>query len=397
MSDPSVLGVSTLLVSALASLLLTPLAIWIAPRIGALDAPGHRKVHGRPIPRIGGIAVFGGFLTGLVFAASATETHLELRQVSVYWSILAVCATGMFFLGLVDDIRKLSFKVKFVFQILAAALIWTGGFRIVEVTHPFQEGTLVFPIWVSAAVTILWVVGITNAMNLIDGLDGLAAGVALIMTITVACIAFLQGQTGVVATSVALVGSLIGFLFFNFNPAKIFLGDSGSMFLGFTLAVISTRGAQKGPTAVAVLIPLLVMALPILDTSLAVSRRLLRLDRARQEEGHGLGYFIRNVDHLFLPDRGHLHHRLMDIGYGHRAAVIILYLIVLTLALAALALVIAKSRMVAAAVVSILAACLAGLVLLHVFLRVGKHSAKQNGEDGTDESDNDRLDARTPS
>ena len=378
MSESSLLGVFTLLVSALASLLLTPLAIAIAPRIGAVDAPDIRKVHARPIPRIGGVAVFGGFLAGLLFAAYATGSLLAVRQVAVYWSVFAVCATAMFFLGLVDDIRHLSFKVKFFFQILAAAAIWTGGFRIVEVTHPFQEGTLVFPAWLSVGITILWVVGITNAMNLIDGLDGLAAGIALIMTITVACIAFFQGQIGVVATSVALVGSLIGFLFFNFNPAKIFLGDSGSMFLGFTLAVISIRSSHKGPTAVAVLIPLLVMALPILDTSLAVSRRLLRLDRTRQEQGHGFGFVFRNLDQLFLPDRGHLHHRLMDIGYGHRAAVVVLYLAVLTLALAALALVIAKSRFVAAVMVGILAACLAGFVLLHVFLRLRKQVSGQD-------------------
>lgn len=380
MSESSLLGVFTLLVSALASLLLTPLAIWIAPRIGAVDRPDHRKVHARPIPRIGGIAVYGGFLAGLLFAAKATGSLLAVRQVSVYWSVFAMCATGMFILGLIDDLRHISFKVKFIFQILAASAIWIGGFRIVEVTHPFQEGTLVFPVWLSVAITILWVVGITNAMNLIDGLDGLAAGIALIMTTTVACIAFIQGQTGVVAASVALVGSLVGFLFFNFNPAKVFLGDSGSMFLGFTLAVISTRGSQKGPTAVAVLIPLLVMALPILDTSLAVSRRLLRLGRTRQELGHGIGYMFRNLDHLFLPDRGHLHHRLMDIGYGHRAAVVVLYLAVLTLALAALALVIAKSRMVAAVMVGILAACLAGFVLLHVFLRLRKQDSGNDGE-----------------
>ena len=380
MSESSLLGVFTLLVSALTSLLLTPLAIRIAPWLGAVDAPDYRKVHARPVPRIGGIAVFGGFIAGLLFAAQATGTLLSVRQVSIYWSVFAVCATAMFFLGLVDDIRHLSFKVKFIFQILAAAAIWMGGFRIVEVSNPLQDGTVVFPVWLSVGITILWVVGITNAMNLIDGLDGLASGIALIMTITVACIAFFRGQPGVVATSVALVGSLIGFLFFNFNPAKIFLGDSGSMFLGFTLAVMSIRSSQKGPTAVAVLIPLLVMALPILDTSLAVSRRLLRLDRSRQEHGHGLGYVLRNLDHLFLPDRGHLHHRLMDIGYGHRSAVVVMYLAVLTLALAALALVIAKSLFVAAVMVGILAACLAGFVLLHVFLRVRKQDFDQADE-----------------
>ncbi len=376
MSEYAVLGVFTLLISALSSLLITPLVIAMAPRIGAVDAPEARKVHGRPTARIGGIAVFGGFLGGLLFAAHATGSLYTIPKVTVYWSVFAACTTAMFLLGLVDDIRHVSFKIKFLFQITAAVAIWTGGFRIVEVTHPFQDGTLVFPLWASLCITVLWVVGITNAMNLIDGLDGLAAGTALIVTVTVACIAFIQNQVGVLAASVALVGSLTGFLFFNFNPAKIFLGDSGSMFLGFVLAVISMRGSHKGPTAVAVLIPLLVLALPILDTTLAVTRRLRRLRKRGEDEGRGIGFILRNLDHLFLPDRGHLHHQLLDLGYGHRSAVLILYGGVLILALAALALVIAKSRLVAAIIISVLAVGLALFVLVIITIRFQKRREK---------------------
>jgi UDP-GlcNAc:undecaprenyl-phosphate GlcNAc-1-phosphate transferase len=380
MSEYTILGVFTLLVSATSSLLLTPLVIAVAPRIGAVDVPEERKIHGRPIARIGGVAVFGGFLSGLLFAAHATGSLFTVVQVSVYWSVFAACTAAMFLLGLVDDIRHLSFKIKFIFQITAAVVVWTGGFRIAEVTHPFQDGTLVFPLWASLCITILWVVGITNAMNLIDGLDGLAAGTALIVTVTVACIAFIQHQTGVLAASVALVGSLIGFLFFNFNPAKVFLGDSGSMFLGFVLAVISMRGSHKGPTAVAVLIPLLILALPILDTTLAVTRRMRRLWKRGVDEGHGIGFIFRNLDHLFLPDRGHLHHQLLDLGYGHRSAVLILYGGVLTLALAALALVIAQSRLVAAIIVSVLAVSLALFVLVIRKTRLKRQGEKSGGK-----------------
>ena len=380
MSESAVLGVFTLFVSALISLLITPLVIAVAPRIGAVDIPEARKVHGRPIARIGGIAVFGGFLGGLLFAAHATGMLYTSPKVSVYWSVFAACSIGMFLLGLVDDIRHVSFKIKFLFQITAAVVIWSGGFRIVEVTHPFREGALVFPLWVSLCATVLWVVGITNAMNLIDGLDGLAAGTALIVTVTVACIAFIQNQVGVLAASVALVGSLAGFLFFNFNPAKIFLGDSGSMFLGFVLAVISMRGSHKGSTAVAVLIPILILALPILDTTLAVTRRMRRLWKRGVDEGHGIGFIFRNLDHLFLPDRGHLHHQLLDLGYGHRSAVMILYGGVLTLALAALALVIAQSRLVAVIIVSVLAVSLALFVLVIRTTRLKRRGGKSGGK-----------------
>ncbi len=384
MSDPSIIAVSTLLVATSVSLLVTPAVIRLALWIGAVDQPNARKVHGRPIPRIGGISVFLGFITGLLYAAHASGDLYEHPKVTVYWSVFAGSATAVFLLGLADDVWRLSYRTKFLFQILAVLAIWGGGFRIVQVSHPFQEGVLTFPWWISLPITLLWVVGITNAMNLIDGLDGLAAGTALIITTSLACIAFIQNRTGVVAVSVALVGSLLGFLFFNFNPAKIFLGDSGSMFLGFVLAVMSIRGSQKGPAAVAVLIPLLIMALPILDTSMALTRRYFRIRRSSVEQDRGPFHWMGNMSHLFLPDRGHIHHRLIDLGYSHRSAVLILYGLVLTMALAALALVIAQSRYVAAVLVGALALCLALFVLLNVLFRarsVLRSNRKVSGPD----------------
>jgi hypothetical protein len=192
---------------------------------------------------------------------------------------------------------------------------------------------------------VLWIVGITNAVNLIDGLDGLAAGIALITTITLATIALAREQQsmGVAAISIVLAGSLIGFLRFNFNPARIFLGDSGSMFLGFVLAVISVRGSQKGATAVAVFVPLLVLGLPLLDTGLAVLRRLYRLGNHGGRTQNRLTYMLRNLNYVFLPDRGHIHHRLLDLGLGQRGAVMVLYGAALLLALAGYALTFKKN------------------------------------------------------
>ena len=212
--------------------------------------------------------------------------------------------------------------------------VWWAGFRIELLGIPFVPSGVELGVW-SLPVTILWIVGITNAFNLIDGLDGLAAGTALITTTVVAIIALHGGRIAVSAISVALVGSLAGFLRYNFNPAQIFLGDSGSMFLGFTIAVISIHGSQKNVTAVAVLGPLLIMWYPILDTGMAVARRLnsIRSDSAGRG---GVRYMARNAHRVFLPDRGHFHHRLLEAGMSHRGAVLSLYACALATAVAAL-------------------------------------------------------------
>ena len=173
--------------------------------------------------------------------------------------------------------------------------------------------------------TVLWIVGVTNAVNLIDGLDGLAAGTALITTVAVATSAWDRGRVGVLAVCLALVGSLFGFLRWNFRPARIFLGDSGSLFLGFLLAVISIRGSQKGSTVVAVLAPVLLLALPIADTGLAVLRRSYGLLAEGSRSSDGMRHVARNLTVVFRPDQGHIHHRLVALGLGHRQVVLVLY------------------------------------------------------------------------
>jgi UDP-GlcNAc:undecaprenyl-phosphate GlcNAc-1-phosphate transferase len=340
------IGVLTAAMAGVTTWLVTPSIIRIAHRVGAVDHPGPRKIHPMPIPRVGGVAVFLGFAVGLLFAAFATgyATNGQHERVG-YWSVLALAAAGVLVLGLVDDIRPVSYQWKFAFQILAATAIWYTGFRIEMFGIPFVS-TGVHLGWWSLPLTILWIVGITNAFNLIDGLDGLAAGTALITMTVVAILALHGGRVAVSAVSVALAGSLIGFLRYNFNPAQIFLGDSGSMFLGFSVAVISIHGSQKNVAAVAVLGPLLIMGYPILDTGMAIARRLNSIRSDASGRG-GIRYMASNAYRVFLPDRGHLHHRLLEAGMSHRAAVLSLYGCAIALAAAALVLVVMNSLVVA--------------------------------------------------
>jgi UDP-GlcNAc:undecaprenyl-phosphate GlcNAc-1-phosphate transferase len=337
-------GIASFLVAMGATWIVTPGVIWLARKLGAVDLPGGRRPHSGEVPRIGGLAVFIGFVAGAGFAAAATGSLFNVPEVGIYWRGLAFAASGMLLVGVLDDLYGLSYRWKFAAQIVAAVYMWNCGFTIDAVSNLALGGTLHLQ-WLSLPITVLWIVGITNAVNLIDGLDGLAAGIALITTITLATIALAREQQsmGVAAISIVLAGSLIGFLRFNFNPARIFLGDSGSMFLGFVLAVISVRGSQKGATAVAVFVPLLVLGLPLLDTGLAVLRRLYRLGNHGGRTQNRLTYMLRNLNYVFLPDRGHIHHRLLDLGLGQRGAVMVLYGAALLLALAGYALTFKKN------------------------------------------------------
>jgi UDP-GlcNAc:undecaprenyl-phosphate GlcNAc-1-phosphate transferase len=361
-------GIASLLVAMGVTWMATPGVIRLAGWLGAIDLPGGRKTHSSPVPRIGGLAVYLGFLAGMAFAAFATGNLLTIPQTGVYWRGLAFAASGLLVIGLIDDLSGLRYYWKFAAQILAAIYVWNCGFRIETISHPLGAGQLDLEL-LSFPLTLLWIVGITNAVNLIDGLDGLAAGIALITTVAVAVIALARGQLGVTAAAVALAGSLIGFLRFNFNPARIFLGDSGSMFLGFVLAVTSVRGSQKGPTAVAILVPLLVLGLPLVDTGLAVVRRLIRLSREGRSEENGIRYMLGNLNQVFLPDRGHIHHRLVDLGLSQRGAVLTLYVVGLLFACAAFALVLLKSLFIASLLLGVLILLMASFLLL-VYLRI---------------------------
>lgn len=370
-------GIAAFLVAMGTTWVVTPGVIRLAGALGAVDRPGERKTHLEPMPRIGGLAVFCGFVAGMAFAAFATGNLLSTPQTGVYWRGLAFAATGLLIVGLVDDLYGLSYRWKFAAQIVAAVYVWHCGFRIEVVTHPLggglELGLLSFP------ATLLWIVGITNAVNLIDGLDGLAAGIALITTLSVAVFAFVSGHLGITAASVTLAGSLIGFLRYNFNPARIFLGDSGSLFLGFVLAVTSVRGSQKGPTAIAILVPLLILGLPLLDTGLAVFRRLHRLGNRGARTDNAFGYMLRNLNQVFLPDREHIHHRLIDRGLSHRGAVLVLYGVGAIFALAAFALTLSKNAWLAVALGALPLGLMALLLgLLYLRQRRGESPAQRS-------------------
>lgn len=316
-------GIATFLVGFVTTWFVTPAVIRLGTRIGAVDHPGPRKVHCEQVPRIGGLAVFAGFLTAVCFAAFATGYVGKFPEGGYYWVTLALGAGAMLVLGFVDDLVGVRWSGKFAAQIAAALAAWLAGFRIESLSFPWFDLSP-GPGAASLVLTVGWIVFVTNALNLIDGLDGLAVGSAIITCTTVAAIALVSGKVAVTGVTVALLGSLFGFLRFNFNPARIFLGDSGSMFLGFVLALVSIYGSQKNTTAVAVIAPVLVLGLPIFDTAFAVSRRTVRLFR-QHRASDGVVQFARNLSVLFLPDRGHLHHRLLDLGLSHRGAVIVLY------------------------------------------------------------------------
>jgi UDP-GlcNAc:undecaprenyl-phosphate GlcNAc-1-phosphate transferase len=339
------LGIVSMIVAMGVTSLATPWVIRLAARLGAMDLPGGRKTHAEPIPRIGGVAVFLGFVAGLATAAFLSGVLLERPQVDVHWIGLVLAATLIFLFGILDDLWDVSFYWKFAAQILCAVYVWNAGFRIDIISHPLggqiELGALSLPVTVRTA---------------------------LITTVSVAVIAFAMNSLGVTATCVALAGSLIGFLRYNFNPARIFLGDSGSMFLGFVLAVASVRSSQKLPTALLVMIvPMLVLALPLLDTGMAIVRRLYRLtSRGRQTDG-ALRYVLRNLDHVFLPDREHLHHRLIDLGLSHRGAVLALYCVGLVFAVVAFTLTFAKSSLIGFLLLGLVVCAMAALLAVLYF------------------------------
>ncbi len=313
-------------VSCIFSLALTPLVKRLAFRIGAVDVPNGRKVHEQPIPRFGGVAIFAAFnLTMLLFVSPIGILDDPFMRVASHWWVgFLAPATIIIGVGIWDDLRPLGARLKFLVQVVAALIAVCQGYRVEQIGLPW--GTLVDLGWWSTPITVLWIVGITNAFNLVDGLDGLASGVALISTLTLAGIALLNQHIELALISSALAGSVLGFLRYNFRPATIFLGDSGSLFLGFTLAVMSITAAYKVSTTASILIPLLAFGLPIMDTALAMVRRLLRTTRMVDTNEKGkLRFFYFRGQSMFEADRDHVHHRLMQLGINHRNAVLTLY------------------------------------------------------------------------
>ena len=282
----------------------TPIAYKLAFKIGAVDVPKDtRRMHKKPIPRLGGVAIVFGFMVAICCFG---RMNRELTAILVGAAII-------FAMGIVDDCKNLDAKFKFLIQIIAALVVMIGGnIRITVFTNPniFSDNPyLVLPWWLSGFATIVWIVFITNAVNSIYGLDGLAAGVAAIMSLSLVFISVRVGEYWVAVVGLALMGACFGFLPFNFNPAKIFMGDSGSTFLGFILASLSIQGVFKSYAIISFAVPLLILGLPLFDAMFAMIRRVY----------HG--------QNPMSADRGHLHHRLIDMGFSQKQTVFILYAI----------------------------------------------------------------------
>lgn len=291
-----------LLISFVLSILLTPKVKKLAFKIGAIDKPSNRKVHAQAIPRLGGLAIFISFLVPvlgylLIFDRASLFTS---EFITIFIGAFVIVGVGIF-----DDTKGARVILKFAAQFGIAIMLTQTGFIIKEISHPFggviDLGILGYPI------TILWVAGIINAINLSDGLDGLAGGISLIVLIAMTAISFSMGRYVEAIIAIALVGSIFGFLRYNFHPAEIFMGDTGSLFLGYMLAVISIKGSMVSSTTVSILIPLIALGLPIFDTLFSMVRRLA--------ENKG----------PFAADKGHIHHKILAMGFSHKQTVLVLY------------------------------------------------------------------------
>ncbi|NLY70569.1 MAG: undecaprenyl/decaprenyl-phosphate alpha-N-acetylglucosaminyl 1-phosphate transferase [Clostridiales bacterium] len=336
------------LVAFVITLVLTPLAIKIAPKIGAMDVPkDDRRMHTESMPRFGGIAIFIGSMAAMFFI-------LPIEVTSGVKGI-AIGATIILIMGIVDDIWSLSAKIKLAIQILCACILFASSVRISFISDPFGDGYIYFPWFVSLVVTVIWIVGITNTINLIDGLDGLAAGVSFIATVCIAYIAYIHGRYEIAMAFMALAGSCLGFLPWNFHPAKIFMGDGGSLYLGFMIASISVLSPMKSATVIATVLPIFVLAIPIFDTIFAIFRR------------------IKNGRPIMEADNEHLHHLIMTIGMGQKRSVLTLYGISGVMGVAAI--LISRDLFVDAIMLIIIAA-----TLIYVFMKDQGFGKPLNGD-----------------
>ena len=300
--------VMSFVIACVAAAIITPFTIRLAFRVGAVDIPkDERKIHSKAMPRIGGLAFIFGFMvaTFIMFVCCEIDKTINLVDVNLlgfYAGAFIIVITGF-----MDDVKGIKPVVKLAGQFLAASCVVLSGMRIGYIEIPFLEMYGLNEI-LSIIITLGWIIGVTNAINLIDGLDGLATGVSAISVVSLLVIFILNGAAEIPLIIVAaLLGSLIGFLPYNFNPAKTFMGDVGSNFLGYTLATVSMLGMAKTYTAMAIVLPVIVLALPIFDTLFAIIRRVL------------------SGKSIMEADRGHLHHRLLDLGLSQRQAVLVLY------------------------------------------------------------------------
>ena len=362
MSEYIIIGtiIAAFAVAAVLSYFFTPPVKNFAHKVGAIDVPKDaRRMHQKPIPRLGGLAIYGGFLCSILIFEQLDETML-----CVLLGAAIIVALGIF-----DDVLALGAKLKFVVQIVAAAIpVCIGDLQIGLFTNlnPLSDTPFVHLGILAVPATIIWIVGITNAVNLIDGLDGLAVGVSSIAAITMLAVALLTGNMPIAITMAALAGACIGFMPYNLNPAKIFMGDTGSTFLGYMLATVSIMGLFKFYAVISFAVPFLILGLPIFDTANAIIRRVAA-GRSPMS-----------------PDRGHVHHKLIDMGFNQKQAVAILYAISATLGLTAVVLTSSGEVKAIVLLLAVLAAILVGACIIYGAEHWSKH-APENKEDKDDE------------
>lgn len=314
------------LLAFITAFVITPYTIRFAHKVGAVDIPNDRRVNKKPMPRLGGLAVISGFLVSAIYliVTMHIENKIDFVAEGLNKKLLGFLL-GILVLGItcfLDDVKGIKPLVKLAGQTLAAIIVVSSGVLIDNFTIPFKENNVMLNEVFSYILTIGWIVGITNAINLIDGLDGLSSGITLISCISLLII-FSLNESPLIAIVLitALAGAIVGFIPYNFNPAKTFIGDVGSNFMGFVIAVISILGVAKTYTAIVIVAPIIVLALPIFDTLWAIVRRIVK---------------TKSIKGVFKADKGHLHHRLMARGYTQKQAVLILYGITATFGMTAI-------------------------------------------------------------
>lgn len=337
------------IISTLIAFISTPAVKKFAEKIGAIDIPkDERRVHSKPMPLMGGLAIYiAVVISSLIFM----EINSELIATLIGATIILIS-------GIIDDTKEMSARMKLLFQLVAAVVLIMGGIKIETLTNPFSKsGELIYLGIFSLPITIFWVVGITNTLNLIDGLDGLSSGIAMISALSFMFVAKKFNYAPVMVLSAILAGGCLGFLPFNFNPAKIFAGDTGALFLGFMLAALSIEGVMKSVATIAFVVPIIILGVPIFDTAFAILRRLI------------------NGKSIMEPDKGHLHHRFLKLGYSQKKTVLILYSI--SAVFGVFAVLISKANSARAVILSAI------LFVITVVLagKMGLYSVKKGDED----------------
>ena len=364
------------LLAFITAFVITPYTIRLAKKVGAVDIPNDRRINKKPMPRLGGLAVIAGFLVSVIYLviSASIEGKINLLEDNLNIKLLGILG-GMLVLGIVcyiDDVKDIKPLVKLAGQVVAAIIVASSGVLIDNFTIPFKENSFVLNEVFSFILTVGWIIGITNAINLIDGLDGLSSGITLISCLSLVVV-FALNESPLIAIILitALAGAIVGFLPYNFNPAKTFIGDVGSNFMGFALAIISILGVAKTYTAIVLIAPIMILALPIFDTIWAIIRRIIK---------------SKSIKGVFKADRGHLHHRLMAKGYTQKQSVLILYGATATLGMTAIILLdsgIWKAASFALLVIAIVAIGYRDFVKLSVFkeAEIKKENKNKEGEE----------------